>query len=470
MTKSSDESIQLFGARLKQFRDQLIENNVACSEQELKITFIMGLGTDFTSIQLLVNTTLPPEWQPTDIHQLIPVAERYQANVLSLRQRNKELKSQTKTPRTPKTPLDNVQTNESRQKEIYHKIMDNNFKISDFVSQVPPNTCVYHGNIGAVHTSDKCNTIKKLLEKAKNKKTPPSTPSIATTKNPYSTPRNINTKIIPKPTNTPPVQGNFLHLQDCDDTTVSALDIQSAVEFNETSQNQDTPSELTNPTNQIVIPYSSMSNITPIAQYTPNTVVNRHQQTTASHKTNSSASTKNNAYIDKLRHRIRQRIVQTAIERNTYKRFVLDSGAFPHMTPHKSWFTTLNPWPTSSKLQNVSLADGKTNAKIVGSGTITITTKQNYTLRLKNVLYVPTLHSALFSTKLHSRQQKGCYFHEESGTSTIAFPNFTITGHGDTCAYFEAKRSHQPNPQYTSMSLAPAKSNALKTKLKTNLQ
>ena len=58
----------------------------------------MGLGPNFTSIQLLINTTLPPEWQPTDIHELIPVVESYQANVLSLRQRNKELKTQNKPP------------------------------------------------------------------------------------------------------------------------------------------------------------------------------------------------------------------------------------------------------------------------------------------------------------------------------------------------------------------------------------
>ena len=73
MNKESNESIQLFGARLKQFRDQLLENDVSCTKEYFKITFIMGLGPDFTTIQLLINKTLPPEWKPTDIHELIPV-------------------------------------------------------------------------------------------------------------------------------------------------------------------------------------------------------------------------------------------------------------------------------------------------------------------------------------------------------------------------------------------------------------
>ena len=159
------------------------------------------------------------------------------------------------------------------------------------------------------------------------------------------------------------MQGNFLHLQDCDDTTVSALDIQSAFDVAETSQPQQSPSELTNPTNETVIPYLSMSNISPVAQYIPNTVFNSHQHQSKSHKSNSSVSLSDENYKDKLKRRIRQRIIQSAIDHNTYKRFVLDSGAFPHMKLHKSWLSTLNPWPTSSKLQYVSLADEKLKRK-----------------------------------------------------------------------------------------------------------
>ena len=56
-----------------------------------------------------------------------------------------------------------------------------------------------------------------------------------------------------------------------------------------------------------------MSNILPIAQYLPNTVVNSPQQHPKSHKPTSSVSIKCDNYEDKLRRRIRQRIIQSAI-------------------------------------------------------------------------------------------------------------------------------------------------------------
>ena len=62
----------------------------------------MGLGTELTSIQLLINTMLTPEFQTRDIYQIIPVMERYQSNDLGLNQRNKELKNQNENPQTHK--------------------------------------------------------------------------------------------------------------------------------------------------------------------------------------------------------------------------------------------------------------------------------------------------------------------------------------------------------------------------------
>mmetsp|Transcript_11469 Transcript_11469/g.13089 ORF Transcript_11469/g.13089 Transcript_11469/m.13089 type:complete len:86 (-) Transcript_11469:517-774(-) len=50
------------------------------------------MGSDFTQIQLQLNTKLLEEWLVDMSHKLIPVAKNHLVNVLSLQKRNKDIK------------------------------------------------------------------------------------------------------------------------------------------------------------------------------------------------------------------------------------------------------------------------------------------------------------------------------------------------------------------------------------------
>ena len=50
--------------------------------------------------------------------------------------------------------------------------------------------------------------------------------------------------------------------------------------------------------------------------------------------------------------------------------FVVDSGAYPHMTNEPKSFSSYTSWPTDHKIQNVLLANGITKARIKGIGSI----------------------------------------------------------------------------------------------------
>ena len=104
--------------------------------------------------------------------------------------------------------------------------------------------------------------------------------------------------------------------------------------------------------------------------------------------------------------------------------FVLDSGAFPHMSNNRFLFETFFPWPAEARVQHVLIADRDSKAKIDGIGTIVISIN-NFTVRLQNVLYVPSLSTNLFSIKEHVQYDK-CSMHIENNKFYLSFPSYTM--------------------------------------------
>ena len=153
---------------------EILDNGGFTNPKMLNQYFIFGLGPEFSEIIRHVNTnTLPPEWQPLDLHSLIPVAKRYLSSVLSTRERNREYKeahksasnssSQTSNKTSSSKPSNNSDAFKDRTKRIYTAIYNRCFRIGDFEHEVGAGCCVFHGTRD--HRSEECLAIKKAIEK-----------------------------------------------------------------------------------------------------------------------------------------------------------------------------------------------------------------------------------------------------------------------------------------------------------------
>ena len=78
---------------------------------------------------------------------------------------------------------------------------------------------------------------------------------------------------------------------------------------------------------------------------------------------------------------------------------VIDSGAFPMMFNDTKFFTSLKSWNPHIPIQHVTLADGQSQAKIYGIGTVRFLIDKKYSVEFKNTLYVPSFSTHLFSIK-----------------------------------------------------------------------
>ena len=129
--------------------------------------------------------------------------------------------------------------------------------------------------------------------------------------------------------------------------------------------------------------------------------------------------------ISHCKYNRRQISNMTSIE-ETQLKIVPDSGATDTMTGCKKFFqyityydvTSNEPYPT------VILGDDTTEHPIAGYGWM------DYTIKNKQIrqvgFYIPTLGDVtLLSIRQHMRY-KGCYFHAEDNTATLAYPSFTI--------------------------------------------
>ena len=73
-------------------------------------------------------------------------------------------------------------------------------------------------------------------------------------------------------------------------------------------------------------------------------------------------------------------------------RWMMDSGATHHITPHRSDFTDYTPIKGSIRLGDKSTADQ------IGIGTVIFRSPQNHKISLSNVLHVPSVHTRFLST------------------------------------------------------------------------
>jgi len=134
-------------------------------------------------------------------------------------------------------------------------------------------------------------------------------------------------------------------------------------------------------------------------------------------------------------------------------RFIVDSGASPHMVNDKSMFTSIQPW-TDKNTTHVVLADGKPSAKIEGVGTIDVTIDSHH-VQLKEVLFIPTLSDSLYSAKLHA-QTPGHYILLQKCEATLAFPSFITTVPITEEIYLDTVKYMKPLEQTKHVSKIPS--------------
>ena len=380
--RRKDEKISTFASRCKKLRNILKLNGIESPLEGLKLRFIMGLGPDFSDIQKNLHN-LPPDWQTTDMNQLTIVATSYLNSVKSIRTNNEWYKSQNstshpntdsknvkskqaKSPNKPSSKDDNATRfqakNSERQSRILRDIRDGTFSAKKYSTEVPNGACIWHGT---VHKIPQCTVLHNLLN-----------PTISTTtlKPPSYAPSPLKAKLAtlsstPSPTPTPPPMED-----------VNIVDFDAFDQASPSSNDKANTSNTSQPYSHYIQPLTCSA-----------TVPNRNP-------------TQPQPFLTPTSHR-----------------FIIDSGAFPHMCNSPQLFTKINPW-TSKKNPHVTLADGTTTSKIEGMGTIQFSINHN-TVTLHNVLLVPTLSHSLFSVKQHCHSP-GNYFHSESGTATLAFPTF----------------------------------------------
>ena len=71
-------SIKTYAQEMKTLHQEICNHGGDKSKKFLKTNFINGLGKPFENIYMnLLHGNLPPEWQPMDIDELVPVAENY---------------------------------------------------------------------------------------------------------------------------------------------------------------------------------------------------------------------------------------------------------------------------------------------------------------------------------------------------------------------------------------------------------
>ena len=260
--------------------------------------------SEIQSIQKNIQN-LPPEWQTTDMNQLAIVATSYLNSVQSIRNNNKWYKSQNSTSQTTtaSTTIDSTQTkstnkqnpkednkkkfqekNSERQSRILRDIRDGTFLTDKYTKEVPQGACIWHGT---VHKNPICTVLNNLL-----------TPFVSTVplKPPsYNAPtlkaKHAISSSIPTPTPTPPPMED-VNIVDFDAFDQASLSSKDNVNVSNTSQH-----------------YSRC--IKPI---TCSATVNQNRNPTEPQQSTSPTS----------------------------HRFIIDSGAFPHMCNSQQLFTNVS--------------------------------------------------------------------------------------------------------------------------------
>ena len=130
---------------------------------------------------------------------------------------------------------------------------------------------------------------------------------------------------------------------------------------------------------------------------------------------------------------------------NSTNKIIIDSGATHHMFNDLSYFTDIFEWkPTSKNQKYVHLADD-TKLKIEGIGHIDMTI-EGKRIRIPDVLYIPALHSSLFSVRQHIAYQ-GCAVLAFNNSVTITFGDFIHRANVEETINFEATKTIDFRPE-----------------------
>ena len=90
------------------------------------------------------------------------------------------------------------------------------------------------------------------------------------------------------------------------------------------------------------------------------------------------------------------------------------------MVIHRDAFTSYRPLDNTF----ITVADGATKLPVEGIGTAVLRLGAN-TVRLKDVLHVPSLQISLLSVRRHRRRGQGCSMIADSSGCFLTFPTFT---------------------------------------------
>ena len=401
--QKESESINDFAARLILLREELLDY-VTISDEMQRDVFVMGLGPLFTEIQQTHKDDLPKRWQSNDLQHLIQVATTYSKEKLAVRRRNKmfresnrhEQSSKNKQKTNKEKSTDDNSSNKHgsheeinahRQAKISKEIDEGIFDPMNFVWDVRKNCCVWHNS--NTHTTRECNVINERLEKQPNQKFHPPLSALP---------------IKQAPTTSTTAMAKHTSIQGPSPDIITNNPFQIL---------QDVPEDVDslNDTNKSNTCYSSVSNhdyvnLTKCDSYKPYQITCKH------------------VFLQQSPSR----------DSNTI-RFIIDSGAFPHMLNNAAAFTVLQPWKNRN-VTHVNLADHTSRAPIKGCGTVNITL-DGHTYTLENVLFVPSLSSSLFSVRQH-QIRPGHYVHFSDNIITLAFPESVHTFPFTDEAFFTA--------------------------------
>lgn len=110
--RNKDETVDSFASRTLQMYRELLANNVEIRPDMLNASFICGLGPEFTDVVKQLNTnSLPPEWQPLSITNLIEPARQVFRLTQQQRGHNVNYKNATKTSKPPKDQQKDTRSN-----------------------------------------------------------------------------------------------------------------------------------------------------------------------------------------------------------------------------------------------------------------------------------------------------------------------------------------------------------------------
>jgi len=383
-----DESIDVYAARLMDLKMDLQDNGLTISDSNLKHRFIMGLGPIFTTIQTnLTTNNLPPQWLTNDYETLIRLASSWLQSIASIRKQNDAYRQQVK----PKAEEQN-KSNKPQPK-----------------------------------TGNQSNPKPKPVNNPTNQDGTPLTESQLALRAHYAElDKDRQSRIIAD------IKAGTFQISKYESEVRPGTCV-----FHGTRHSSDTCTLLQTLREQL--PATKPSQPRAVAKQTTLTnnqpTIENHTESTdlqelqaATDQLLSFSNVLNNSNKDSVESYLKitcnhvsfsSQQVQKSTATTT---FVVDSGAYPHMVNDKSLFVCYSPWQEDTKPIFVTFADGKTQAKIQGIGSILIKIK-NHTILINRVLYVPTISDNLFSVKQHC-ETPGTYVHVQGDKATIAFPTF----------------------------------------------